>query len=225
LSSFAVPNGAAALFGRLGLGAHQTLAVSSVVLIGACLAGCGSSQSSRKDTTYLSYDENNELERYMLFEDGMVYRYRTTTAAGERGMMTIQVRLGGQGRVDLQVGGHTERLRIESGGIRYVDGGYFLKAPLVEDNSWDGRFGVVKITAIGQEASVPFGHFTGCIRTEEHSRGAMGAARTITSVFCPRVGLVSFEVQGEGKVREAAALEHYGPRIDPMINDVVTAKE
>ena len=72
---------------------------------------------------------------------------------------------------------------------------------------------------------MPFGHFTGCIRTEEHSRGAVGAARTITSVFCPKVGLVSFEIQGDGKVRELAALEHYGPRIDPMVNDVVTARK
>lgn len=191
----------------------------------ACVVGCGGSAGSQKDTTYLSYDQNNELEDYMLFEDGMVYRYRTTTGAGDRGIMTIQVRLGGQGRVDLQVGGRTERLRVEHGGIRYVDGGYFLKAPLVEDNSWDGRFGVVKITGIGQEANVPFGHFTGCIRTEEHSRGSAAAARTITSLFCPKVGLVSFEVQGEGKVRELAALEHYGPRIDPMVNDVVTASE
>lgn len=190
-----------------------------------CVVGCGGSAGSQKDTTYLSYDQGSELEDYMLFEDGMVYRYRTTTSAGDRGIMTIQVKLGGQGRVDLQVGGRLERLRVEHGGIRYVDGGYFLKAPLTEDNSWDGRFGVVKITGIGQEASVPFGHFTGCIRTEEHSRGSAGAARTVTSLFCPKVGLVSFEVQGEGKVRELAALEHYGPRIDPMINDVVTVTE
>jgi hypothetical protein len=194
-------------------------------VLGVVLSGCGSEQGRQKDTTYLEHDQNNELERYMLFEDGMVYRYRTTTAAGERGIMTIQVKLGGQGRVDLQVGGHMERLRIESGGIRYVDGGYFLKAPLVEDNSWDGRFGVVKIAATDQEANVPFGHFKGCIRTEEHSRGAVGAVRTITSIFCPEVGLVSFEVQGEGKVHELAALEHYGPRIDPMIDDVVTVTE
>jgi hypothetical protein len=53
----------------------------------------------------------------------------------------------------------------------------------------------------------------------------VGAARTITSVFCPKVGLVSFEIQGDGKVRELAALEHYGPRIDPMVNDVVTARK
>lgn len=201
----------AALFGGLALG--------------VVLAGCSSDRAFRKDTTFLKYDENNELEKYMLFEDGMVYRYRTTTGTGDRGVMTIQVRLEGQGRVNLQVGGRTERLRIEDGGIRYVDGGYFLKAPLTEDNSWDGRFGVVKVAAIGQEVNVPFGHFTGCIRTEEHTRGAAGAARTITSFFCPSVGLVSFEVQGEGQVHELAALEHYGPRIDPMVNDVVTKTE
>jgi hypothetical protein len=193
---------------------------SSVVL-----SGCGSNRAAQKDTTYLTVDENNELEKYMLFEDGMVYRYRTTTGAGERGVMTIQVKLEGRGRVDLRVGGRTERLRIEAGGIRYVDGGYFLKAPLTADNSWDGRFGVVKVAAIDQEVSVPFGHFTGCVRTEEHSRGAVGSVRTITSIFCPSVGLVSFEVQGEGQVREVAALEHYGPRIDPMVNDVVTVTE
>jgi hypothetical protein len=207
------------------VGAHRALFASSVVFLGAAVAGCGGSQGRQKDTTYLAYDQHSELEDYMLFEDGMVYRYRTTSGTGDRGIMTIQVKLGGQGRVDLQVGGRLERLRVEQGGIRYVDGGYFLKAPLTEDNSWDGRFGVVKITGVGQEANVPFGHFTNCIRTEEHSRGAAGASRTVTSLFCPKVGLVSFEVQGEGKARELAALEHYGPRIDPMVNDVVLRSE
>lgn len=220
------PNGVALpCRGRLVTPRARRGPLFSCLVLGVALAGCSSSRSSQKDTTYLNYDENNELERYMLFEDGMVYRYRTTTGKGDHGMMTIQVRLGGQGRVDLQVGGRTERLRIEDGGIRYVDGGYFLKAPLTEDNSWDGRFGVVKVAAIGQEVNVPFGHFTGCIRTEEHSRGAAGAARTITSFFCPSVGLVSFEVQGEGQVHEVAALEHYGPRIDPMVNDVAKVTE
>jgi hypothetical protein len=191
-----------------------------VLVLGAMTitAGCGSSQSRPADTIYLSDDERSEAERFMPLEEGTVYAYDTRTAKGEPGVMTIQVKRAKTGEIDLVVGGRTEHLAARSDGIRYASGGYYLKSPLTADNVWEGRFGLVRVHSTEEAVKVPAGEFKGCLQTVEEAR-RLHAHQTITSTYCPHVGLVLLDIGYTGKGHETAALRSFGPRFDPMIND------
>jgi hypothetical protein len=107
---------------------------------------------------------------------------------------------------------------VDGQGIRFVDGGYLLKPPLSESSSWEGRFGIVRVTAMDEEVTVPAGQFAGCARTQEKGSGAR-ASWHVTSTYCPQVGLVTLDLQREEGTRELAVLRTFGPRFDPMVND------
>src|SRR5215813_11937575 len=103
------------------------LIAPGLLLLGiATVSGCGSSPTRPADTVYLEEDEPSEAQRYMPLEEGTVYAYDTKT-----------------GEIDLLVGGRTEHLAAHADGIRYASGGYYLKSPLLPENVWEGRFGVV----------------------------------------------------------------------------------
>ncbi len=65
-----------------------------------------------------------------------------------------------------------------------------------------------------QEVTVPAGHFTGCLKTEEHDRTQTGTV--MTSIFCPEVGMVSLDVHSKAST-ETATLTNFGPRVDPLV--------
>jgi hypothetical protein len=127
------------------------------------------------------------------------------------------------GLVEMTIAGRNESMRAGSDGVHYLDGGYLLKAPLTLDNSWEGRYGFVRITATDAEANVPAGHFVGCLKTEEREVSTR-TPRTITSVYCPHVGLVSMTIEAKGGA-ESAVLKSVGPRIDPMASEVLAKAE
>jgi hypothetical protein len=127
------------------------------------------------------------------------------------------------------MGSRTERLQIEPDGIAQVEGGYLLKLPFSVGSTWKSKSGTVRVVAVDEEVTVPAGHFTGCMRTVEESRVG-GAVRTVTSVFCSHVGLVSLEAEGgsdELHGRETALLKAFGPRVDltSTSTDVTTTTE
>ena len=193
-----------------------SVALLAVVLL---VSGCGGSQQGRSaDTDYLEEGETSGVDRFMPLYDGLVYQYDTTTSRGEKGAMSIQVMHTRRGIVDVQFGGRLEHLRVDGKGIRFVDGGFLLKPPLSDSSSWEGRFGIVKVTSLDQEVTVPAGKFTGCASTLEKGSG-IRAAWHVTSTFCPEVGLVTIDLQREEGTRELAVLRSFGPRVDPMVNE------
>jgi hypothetical protein len=138
--------------------------------------------------------------------------------------MSIQVMHTRRGIVDVQFGGKLEHLRVDGTGIRFVDGGYLLKPPLTSSSSWEGRFGIVQVDSVDEEVAVPAGKFNGCARTHEKGSG-IRAAWSVTSIYCPDVGLVSLEMVRENGAKEYALLRSYGPRVDPLVSDVPAPAE
>lgn len=199
-------------------GIAPALRTAGAIALAALLMGCGSAPVRAADTDYLEEGESSGVDRYMPLHDGLVYQYDTTTSRGEKGAMSIQVMHTRRGIVDVQFGGRLEHLRVDGRGIRFVDGGFLLKPPLTESSSWEGRFGIVKVTSLDEEVTVPAGRFTGCARTQEKGNG-IRAAWHITSIYCPEVGLVSLDLLREEGTRELAVLRAYGPRVDPMVNE------
>ena len=183
-------------------------------VLGLCTVACGAHHGLPPDTVRLDHGQRSEADRYLPLNDGYVYVYRTHSQSSGDGVMTIQVEHTDATHVRIEFGGRRDSLVVDATGIRYSDSGYWLKAPLSLDNSWDGRYGVVRIVGRDVEVTVPAGHFTGCLKTEEHDRTQTGTV--MTSIFCPEVGMVSLDVRSKAS-SETATLTTFGPRADPLV--------
>lgn len=185
--------------------------------LGALVTGCGAAGGGLPpDTVRLHQSERSEVDRYLPLHDGVVFEYATRASSGQPGMMTIQVENTDKKHVEVAFGGRRESLLVGPAGVRYADGGYWLKAPLSLDNSWDGRYGTARVAAKDVELTVPAGHFESCIRVEENDRTQ--TSTTTTSVYCPQVGLVLLDVKSKA-AHETAVLRQFGPRIDPLVGE------
>jgi len=198
------------------------------IALSITLAGCGSAPKPPPETAQIDDKTQSEALRYMPLEPDTVFTYDTQSEGrSEHGLLIVQVSRPREGRADLRMGSKTERLQIERDGIAQVEGGYLLKAPFSVGNTWKSRSGTVRIVAIDEEVQVPAGHFTGCMRTVEEGRAA-GHVRSVTSVLCAHVGLVSLEATGgseDAPGRETAILKAFGPRVNLTSTDVTTTSE
>lgn len=161
-----------------------------------------------------------EVTPFAPFVDGTVLSYDTESDRTGRGIIVLQVRRPHPDLVELDDGGHVERLYVDDAGLRYATGGYWLKAPLQVGACWAGRAGQVCITSVSETVQVPAGDFTGCVATLEQLESGPDGSRTRT-VFCPGVGMALLEVEGwagEAPVRERAVLRYAGPRIDLSVS-------
>jgi hypothetical protein len=189
------------------------------------VAACGGAPPAESATSAKGGDFQTELERYLPLEDGTVYSY--DTASDDRhykGVLIVQISRPRKGRADLRMGGRTERLELRPDGIAYLEGGYLLKGPISAATTWRSKTGTVHVASLDDKITVPAGDFNGCLRTVEETREP-GVERTVTSVFCPHVGLVSLDVEGASDVghqRETAVLKSFGPRVDLSADDVTT---
>lgn len=158
----------------------------------------------------------NDVSAFAPFTDGTVLSYDTESDRAGRGVIVLQVRRPRPELVELDDGGHVERIYVSEQGLRYATGGHWLKAPLREGACWAGRAGQVCITSVSETVQVPAGELTGCVVTIERVEGVTDGARTRT-VFCPGVGMALLEVEGwaeDAPVRERAALRYAGPRVE-----------
>jgi len=198
------------------------------VALGASVVACGSPPKPATATSVQDDKTQSEALRYMPLEHDTVFTYDTQTEGrSDHGLLIVQVSRPREGRADLRMGSKTERLQIELDGIAQVEGGYLLKGPFVVGGTWKSKSGTVRIVAVDEEIKVPAGHFTGCMRTVEESRVA-GTPRSVTSVFCAHVGLVTLEATGgseDGPSRETAVLKSFGPRVNLTSTDVTTTSQ
>lgn len=201
---------------------------SYVMPLAAFVVACGGAPKAAPTAPASDDKTQSEALRYMPLEPDTVFTYDTQTEGrSEHGLLIVQVSRPREGRADLRMGSKIERLQIEADGIAYVEGGYLLKAPFVVGSAWKSKSGTVRVVAVDEEIQVPAGHFTGCMRTVEDSRVG-GNTRSVTSVFCAHVGLVTLEATGgseEGPGRETATLKSFGPRVHLTSTDVTTTTE
>jgi hypothetical protein len=208
------------------MGSNWLVRTASVAASFAGLAAACSSPPKPPPAAPVQDDKlATEALRYMPLEADTVFTYDTQLEGRPgRGLLIVQVSRPREGRADLRMGSKTERLTIERDGIAQVEGGYLLKPPFAVGSTWKSKSGTVRVVAIDEEIKVPAGEFTGCMRTVEESR-VSGIPRTITSVFCAHVGLVTLEATGgseDGQVRETAILKSFGPRVNLTSTDVTT---
>jgi hypothetical protein len=189
------------------------------------VAACGGAPPAETATSAKGGDFQTELERYLPLEDGTVYSYDTASDdRQDKGLLIVQISRPRKGRADLRMGSRTERLELRPDGIAYLEGGYLLKGPISAATTWRSKTGTVHVANLDAKVTVPAGEFNGCLRTVEETREP-GVERTVTSVFCPHVGLVSLDVEGAsdvGRQRETAVLKSFGPRVDVSVEDVTT---
>lgn len=186
------------------------------LLAAAFVLGCASDPPPRAAPKQSAAPTSSVL-RYMPLKDDTVYAYRTEAEnTGEKGVLMLHVTRAAAGLVELDVGGKVQRLEILKTGIRDLDGGFLLKAPIVLGATWPGTGGQVRVAAVDKEMKVPAGTFVGCIETIEERTVPNGHKR-VTTDFCPHVGIVRLEVEAQLGVQhavESAVLRSFGKRID-----------
>jgi hypothetical protein len=178
------------------------------------VTSCASGAKQAPPANSAPADAEYEIEKYFPLSAGTVFAYDTFNEdSGEKGLLVFEVFRPRPGRADLKVGGQVkQRLELQSDGISHLEGGYLLKTPLTAGAQWKGRWGTVTVNAVDRAVETPAGHFVGCVETVEED-----GTKKATSVYCPEVGLVSLDAEGEnenGYAHERAVLRSFGPRVD-----------
>jgi hypothetical protein len=155
------------------------------------------------------------VERYLPLKAGTVMSYDTRReSSGETGILILRVNRPRPGLVELVGAAKTERLDITSDAVAYATGGYLLKAPLTLGASFRGRIGTVRVAAVDKQIEVPAGRFDMCLETVEDNTAQKAR---VTTVYCPNVGIVAIDAEGEidgDYDRELARLRYHGPAVD-----------
>lgn len=179
----------------------------------AALSGCGSEPPAKSPDGSIGGPET-DVQRLMPLEHNTVFSYATQDEAGQTGIYVIEVSRPRATMAELRVAGNSYRRYISADGIQAPGGGYVLKSPLSRDAEWKGEFGEVRVTSMSRAIQVPAGDFGNCVETRE-SADTPSFTKAATSVFCPGIGLVFYEVRGEQsgvKVLQKLELKSFGPR-------------
>jgi hypothetical protein len=189
------------------------LVTISVIACSALAIGCAASTRAPAQPKSAPI---GELSRYAPFENNTVFSYETYIEdTNEHGILVFEISRPRPELAELSVAGRVrKRYYFEPGGVRSSQGGYLLKAPLAANAEWQGDDGLVKVTAVNQDVTVPAGKFAGCIQTVEEAKLA-AATRVTTTVFCPGVGITTLQIEGEQEgtsVLQRLSLKSFGPR-------------
>lgn len=153
---------------------------------------------------------------YLPLEDNTVLAYNTSNDLNEKGFFAVQVARKPGSLVELRAGAKSQQLTLSANAVRHTSGGFLLKWPVRTGDTFPGEFGLVRVVATDRTAQVPAGSFSGCIETLEGG-GAGALQQQSIKMFCPNVGLVSFEntaSQGSDVSSQRAELRSYGPKVD-----------
>jgi hypothetical protein len=188
---------------------------ASVVATCVLLAGCAAPAAEPAAPRRMS--SGTPVERFLPLQHGTVFSYETQReSSGEKGILVLRVNRPRANMAEL-IGARTERIDYLPDGIQYASGGYLLKPPLTEGATWKGRVGTVRVVSLERSIEVPAGHFKGCVETQEES---VATGSKITTVFCPDVGIVLIDAQGQAEGdydREVARLRYHGPAVDLQV--------
>lgn len=178
-------------------------------------AACGGNPAPASPAKPKASVRITDIERFLPFEPNTVSAFETFSEnSGEKGVLMMQISRPRADAVELEVGGKIQRLTIVPDGVRLATGGWLLKAPLEEGARFKGQFGEVRVASVNRSIKVPAGRYTGCVETVEESQTV---GRRVTTVFCPKMGIVSLEAEGklgDEYGHEKALLRSHGPRVD-----------
>ena len=155
-----------------------------------------------------------DLERLYPLQNNTVFSYVTTDDAGTTGIYVIEVSRPRPNMAELKIASKVHRRELSSDGIQVPGGGYVLRAPLTADAEWPGEFGNVAVKSLSRSITVPAGEFGNCVETVE-SANTPANSKSATSVFCPGVGMVYYQFEGQQDGVEVSLrleLKSFGPR-------------
>ena len=155
-----------------------------------------------------------DVQRLFPLEHNTVFSYVTTDEAGTTGIYVMEVSRSRSTMAELKVAGKVYRRHISPNGIQAPGGGFVLRSPLTEGAEWPGEFGNVRVTSMSRNIKVPAGSFGNCVETSETAE-TPAYTKTATSVFCPRIGMVFYQVEGEQSgvsISQKLELKTFGPR-------------
>ena len=183
------------------------------VVLALALSGCGGEPEAKSPDGSIGGPVTDAQKLYPL-QHNTVFSYATTDEAGQTGIYIIEVSRPRETMAELKVAGNVFRRYISADGIQVPGGGYVLRMPLKADAEWKGEFGDVSVKSLSRSIKVPAGEFGNCLETLE-SADTPAYTKSATSVFCPGIGMVFYEVQGEQngvKVSQKLELKSFGPR-------------
>ena len=180
----------------------------------AALAGCGPAAPPAPTVAAPSY--RLASMRWLPPGEEIVYAYRTENLIERTaGVLSLRLRRTGDDSAGLISPQRTETLRYTEGGIlRERTGNLLLRLPIEAGTRWPAGPGAsAHIGRIGLPVTSEAGTFAGCLEViEERSAPVAG---TITTTFCPDVGIVRIETRaGEPPVHERVKLRSFGRPID-----------
>lgn len=189
------------------------LLLASALVLAACAEASRGTGAQSATSVAGSATSGSAVERFLPLKGDTVFSYRAwlpESTAPE--LLILQVDRPTPTHASLRSGSSIKRIEFVADGVRLVTGGYLLKAPLTQGADWAGPAGRVRITAVEREVNVAAGRFVGCLETTESDTRA-GSPRTISTTYCPDVGIVKFSVEAGGR-QERFELESFGPRVD-----------
>ncbi len=162
------------------------------------------------------FTSGTPAERWFPLVQGHIYQYATRQGDDpNEGLLVVTARRGAATSGALQLPNKTRSFQYGADGVRLLGAGsqpYVLKMPLAVGTRWRGEHGgEVSITAVGASVQVPAGPFQDCITTREARGGDVPL--TVTTTFCPEVGIVLLDAASGGQ-SERAALRSYGPPVN-----------
>lgn len=177
------------------------------------LPGCGGEPEAKSPDGSVG-GPVTDVTRLFPLEHNTVFSYATTDQAGITGIYVMEVGRPRSTMAELKVAGNVFRRYISAEGIQAPGGGFVLRSPLTADSEWKGEFGEVSVKSLSRSIKVPAGDFGNCVETLE-SAETPAYTKTATSVFCPGIGMVFYQVEGEQngvKVLQKLELKSFGPR-------------
>jgi hypothetical protein len=177
------------------------------------LPGCGSEPRANSPDGSVG-GAVTDVQRLFPLEHDTVFSYITTDEAGTSGIYVMEISRPRSTMAELKVASKVFRRYINASGIQTPAGGFVLRSPLTADAEWPGEFGKVSVKSMSRNIKVPAGSFGNCLETLE-SVETPAYTKTATSVFCPGVGLVFYQVEGEQDgvlLSQKLELKSFGPR-------------
>lgn len=148
--------------------------------------------------------------------EDIVYAYKTEDiVAKSSGVMMLRLQHPAGDSIELVTPQRSETLRYQDNGIlRDRTGTLLLKVPPKLGDRWPAGPGVsAKVVRDNAQITVEAGSFDGCVEILEERH--VPVSGTVTTTFCPNVGIVRMETYSEEPlIRERVELRSFGKAFD-----------
>lgn len=183
-------------------------------MVGLVLSGCTPEASPAAPPAPPAYRVASM--RWLPPGEDIVYAYKTEDlVAKSTGVLTLRLRHPAGDSIELVTPQRSETLRYQENGIfRERTGTLLLKVPPEQGVRWPAGPGVsAKIARVDLRMTTEAGAFEGCIEVLEER--SVPVPSTVTTTFCPDVGIVRIETAAEEPlIHERVELRSFGRAVD-----------